>query len=115
MKLIDKTRTGSKARKVYDRRQSPCQRLPASSDLRDEAKAELTRRYQSYNPVLLQQEVHQAVQALGWNRTAGRSSCGNRPLPLLPLSITNYGKIFYYEASSLSVRFYFEALRGIAR
>ena len=27
-------------------------------------KAELTRRYQRYNPVLLQQEVHQAVDTL---------------------------------------------------
>jgi hypothetical protein len=31
---------------------------------------------------LLQQEVHRAVDAL----IAGSSSCGNRPLPLLPLS-----------------------------
>ncbi|MDR2313846.1 MAG: hypothetical protein LBE02_04865 [Spirochaetaceae bacterium] len=29
-----------------------------------EVKAELTRRRQSYNPVLLQQEVHRAVAAL---------------------------------------------------
>ncbi|MDR0708279.1 MAG: hypothetical protein LBF60_10490 [Treponema sp.] len=36
----------------------------ASPDLSDEAKAELTRRYQRYNPVILQQEVHRAVAAL---------------------------------------------------
>ncbi|MDR2247691.1 MAG: hypothetical protein LBE17_13640 [Treponema sp.] len=42
----------------------PCQRLLASPDLGDDDKAELRRRYRSYNPVLLQQEVHGAVQAL---------------------------------------------------
>jgi hypothetical protein len=64
IKLVDKTRVGSKVRKVYDKPVSPYQRLMASPDLSDAAKAELTRRYQSYNPVLLQQEVHQAVSAL---------------------------------------------------
>jgi hypothetical protein len=43
---------------------SPYQRLLASPDLGDKAKAELRRRYQTYNPVLLQQEAHRAVQAL---------------------------------------------------
>jgi hypothetical protein len=64
VKLIDKQRQGSKVRKVYDQPQSPYQRLMASPDLPDEVKAELRRRCQSYNPVLLQQEVHQAVSAL---------------------------------------------------
>jgi hypothetical protein len=64
VKLIDKTRVGSKVRKVYDKPMSPYQRLLASPDVDDKAKAELRRRYQSYNPVLLQQEVHRAVQAL---------------------------------------------------
>jgi hypothetical protein len=43
---------------------SPYQRLLASPDLSDEVKAELRLRYQRYNPVLLQQEVHRAVDAL---------------------------------------------------
>jgi hypothetical protein len=43
---------------------SPCQRLIASPDLAGAIKAELKRRYQSYNPVLLEQEVHQTVQVL---------------------------------------------------
>jgi hypothetical protein len=34
MKLIDKTRTGSNIRKVYDQPQSPYQRLLASPDLK---------------------------------------------------------------------------------
>jgi hypothetical protein len=36
----------------------------ASPDLSDAVKVELKRRYESYNPVLLQQEVHRAVDAL---------------------------------------------------
>jgi hypothetical protein len=64
VKLINKTRAGSAVRKVYDKPRSPYQRLLASPDLADEAKAELKRRYESYNPVLLQKEVHRAVDAL---------------------------------------------------
>jgi hypothetical protein len=64
VKLIDKSRVGSKVRKVYDKPRSPYQRLLASPDLSQEAKAELTRRHQRCNPVLLQQEVHQAVDTL---------------------------------------------------
>jgi hypothetical protein len=64
IKLIDKTRVGSKVRKVYDKPMSSYQRLLRSPDLSDAAKAELARRRQSYNPVILQQEVHIAVEAL---------------------------------------------------
>jgi hypothetical protein len=70
-KLLSKTRLGSKIKKVYDKNiQSPYQRLLASADLSDEVKLELTRRYSQYNPVRLQQEVHDAVDALmSHNRT----------------------------------------------
>jgi hypothetical protein len=64
VKLIDKQRAGAKVRKIYDKPMSPYQRLMASPDLSGEAKAELKRRYQQYNPVLLQQEVHRAVDTL---------------------------------------------------
>jgi len=65
IKLLKKTRVGSKIKKVYDKNiLSPYQRLLASPDLSDEVKAELTRRYKQYNPVKLQQEVHDAVQTL---------------------------------------------------
>jgi hypothetical protein len=64
VKFIDKQRVGSRVRKAYDKSMSPYQRLMACPDLFGEAKAELGQRYQRYNPVLLQQEVHQAVDAL---------------------------------------------------
>jgi hypothetical protein len=41
IKLIDKSRVGSKVRKVYDKPMSPYQRLMACPDLPDEVKAEL--------------------------------------------------------------------------
>jgi hypothetical protein len=64
-KLLSKTRVGSSIKKVYDKNIiAPYQRLLASPDLADEFKAELTRRFERYNPVALQQEVHDAVAAL---------------------------------------------------
>jgi len=58
-------RIGSKIKKVYDKKViSPYQRLLASPDLSVEAKAELARRFASYDPVKLQREVHNAVDAL---------------------------------------------------
>jgi hypothetical protein len=65
LKLISKTRVGSKIKKVYDTKViSSYQRLLASPDLCGEAKAELTRRFALYDPVMLQLEVHNAVDAL---------------------------------------------------
>ncbi|GHU80843.1 hypothetical protein FACS189468_1760 [Spirochaetia bacterium] len=43
---------------------SPYQQLMLSADLPDTVKTDLTRRYQRYNPVILQQEVRRAVEAL---------------------------------------------------
>jgi hypothetical protein len=65
IKLLSKTRVGSKIKKVYDKNViSPYQRLLDSPDLSDEAKAELNRRLALYDPVVLQGKVHDAVKAL---------------------------------------------------
>jgi hypothetical protein len=65
MKLIDKTRVGSAVRKVYEKEpKSPYQRLIESPDISDPVKVALACRYRSYNPVLLQQQVHQAINEL---------------------------------------------------
>jgi hypothetical protein len=71
IKLLSKTRTGTKIKKAYDKNViSPYQRLLASPDISDEVKAELVRRFALYNPVMLQQEVHNAVDVLvSLNRT----------------------------------------------
>ena len=65
LKLISKTRVGSKIKRVYDKKiLSPYQRLLLSADVSDQAKQELARRHGLYNPVVLQREVHDAVDAL---------------------------------------------------
>jgi hypothetical protein len=65
LKLISKTRVGTKIKKAYDKKViSPYQRLMASPDLCGEAKAELAGRMKQYDPVKLQREVHNAVEAL---------------------------------------------------
>jgi len=63
-KLISKTRVGSKIKKVYDPPLSPYQRLLAHPELPEKVKQELRRRYKLYNPVVLQQQVHSALNAL---------------------------------------------------
>ena len=65
IKLISTTRVGSRIKKVYDKKAlTPYQRLLASPELSEEVKGELIRRHGLYNPVTLQQEVHDAVDAL---------------------------------------------------
>jgi len=65
IKLLSKTRVGSKIKKVYDKNVlSPYQRLLASPDLSSAVKDKLTKQYKLYNPVKLQQNVHDAVDAL---------------------------------------------------
>ncbi|MDR1862824.1 MAG: hypothetical protein LBQ67_02770 [Treponema sp.] len=64
VKLVNKTRVGFSVRKVYDTPMSPYQRLMACATLPEKVKAELTRRYQTYNPVVLQREVNAAITAL---------------------------------------------------
>jgi hypothetical protein len=65
MKLIEKVIAGFRLRKVYEKiPNSPYLRLLESPDLSDEVKAELKQRFSRYNPVLLQKQVHQAVNAL---------------------------------------------------
>ena len=64
-KLISKTRVGAKIKKVYDKNvQSPFQRLLASNHFSDDVKAELTKRFRMYDPVKLQREVSDKVDAL---------------------------------------------------
>jgi hypothetical protein len=64
-KLLSKTRVGSKIKKVYDKNIiSPYMRLLDSPDLSDEHKAGLARLMEQYHPVVLQQEVHDAVAVL---------------------------------------------------
>jgi len=53
MKLLDKTRNGAKVYKVYDKAQTPYQRLLKSDVLIETRRQELAATYHSLNPVLL--------------------------------------------------------------
>lgn len=57
MKLIEKTRNGSKVRKKYDKAKTPCHRVLDSDTVPEEAKEELKQIYATLNPVKLGREI----------------------------------------------------------
>ena len=64
MKLVHKSRHGAKVRKVYDRAQTPYQRL-LSAGILSEAKAqELASTYHHLNPALLLRQINQNLERL---------------------------------------------------
>jgi len=57
MKLIEKTRVGSKVKKRYDRARTPFRRVLESSLIAEQNKGELKHEYATLNPVVLQREI----------------------------------------------------------
>ncbi len=57
MKLLEKTRIGSKVRKKYDEAQTPYQRVLASPDVSKEAKKQLRSQYRKLNPAELKRKI----------------------------------------------------------
>ncbi len=57
MKLVSKTRVGSKVRKKYDEAQTPCQRVLASSDVDQAVKHQLRDVYLALNPAELRRRI----------------------------------------------------------
>ena len=57
MKLIEKTRVGSKVKKKYDLARTPYQRVLELPYISEAAKAKLQREYQRLNPVALKREL----------------------------------------------------------
>ncbi len=57
MKLIKKTRYGSKVRRVYDQPQTPYQRVLQSPAVDAEVKSRLKQQYETLNPVALKREL----------------------------------------------------------
>jgi len=64
MKLIEKTRVGSKVRKKYDTAQTPFQRLLASPDVDQATKDHLHQLYLSLNPVALRTRIEANLRKL---------------------------------------------------
>jgi len=64
MKLIEKTRIGSKVRKKYDQAKTPYRRVLESGLVPDEAKEDLEQIYAILNPAYLNQEVNRLQDRL---------------------------------------------------
>jgi len=77
MKLVSKTRHGSKVHKVYDKAQTPYQRLLASGTLSEAKTTELVATYHGLNPVALLKQVNGNLEQL-WRLARRPVSLGNR-------------------------------------
>jgi hypothetical protein len=69
MKLIKKTRVGSKVTKQYDAARTPLQRLLASTTISKKEKATLLREFQALDPIKLLSTMAR-LQARLWHRTS---------------------------------------------
>jgi hypothetical protein len=66
MKLVSKTRHGAKVHRVYDKAQTPYQRVLNSGVLTETKKQELAATYARLNPTLLLKQINDNVHCL-WN------------------------------------------------
>ena len=65
LKLLEKTREGSKVFKKYDQAQTPYQRLKATEHISNSAKQKLKEQYDALDPIKLLQNIHD-LQNLLW-------------------------------------------------
>src|SRR5262245_42248587 len=68
-KLVTKTRAGARTRRIYDRAQTPFQRLCAAGVLTAAQREALTTLYQQMNPLRLRRNLEQALEQL-WRLAA---------------------------------------------
>jgi hypothetical protein len=64
MKILEKTRVGSKVRKKYDKGQTPYQRVPASTDVSNDVKKQLRKQYRKLNPAELKRRIEKLQNVL---------------------------------------------------
>ena len=64
VKLVQKVRSGSKVRRIYDEPQTPYHRMLASQSVRDAVKARLKQQYTTLNPVALKRELTRLTEHL---------------------------------------------------
>jgi hypothetical protein len=64
MKLVEKTRIGSKLTKRYDKPQTPYQRLLGSEQLPAQVKYHLSELYEALNPAQLQRDISSLQERL---------------------------------------------------
>jgi len=80
-KLKQKERINSKYRRVYEKPQTPYQRLIASSHVTGKAKKRLKETLRTLNPFQLKKEIERKLQAI-FNLHQTAPSWVNAPLPL---------------------------------
>ena len=78
-KLLTKTRQGARVHRVYDRAQTPYQRLCAAGVLSTEVRRELAALYQSLNPLQLRRALERELDRL-WALAAPTPIVPRRPL-----------------------------------
>ena len=78
-KLVTKTRQGARCHRVYDRAQTPYQRLSAAGGLSADAHRDLEALYQSLNPLQLQHALERALEQLWTLRPPTRAGFGGLP------------------------------------
>jgi len=76
MKLVSKTRHGAKVNKVYDKAQTPYQRLLRSGVLTETKRQELTATYYKLNPVHLMKQINENLESL-WSLAMRPARLGN--------------------------------------
>ena len=64
MKLVHKSRNGARVHKVYDKAQTPYQRLLATGVLNETKRQELSAMYHRLNPALLLRQINQNLERL---------------------------------------------------
>ncbi len=64
MKLIEKTRVGSRVTKKYDKPMTPYQRVLQSNHVCDDAKKDLKSKYRTLNPASLKRQITRLQQKL---------------------------------------------------
>lgn len=89
-KLVSKTRQGARSRRIYDRAQTPYQRLCAAGVLAADVRRELEALYQSLNPLQLRRALERELDRL-WalaapdpRRAPGNTQIATPPPPVAP-------------------------------
>ena len=77
MKLLSKTRHGARVHKVYEKAQTPYQRILKLGVLSEAKQAELATTYSGLNPVLLLKQINNNLEQL-WRMAESPASLGNR-------------------------------------
>ena len=93
-KLVTKTRQGARSHRVYDRAQTPYQRLCAASVLAPNVRRELEALYQSLNPLQLRRALEHELDRL-WALAAPdpRRPEGHTPIATLLPTLAPGGRL----------------------